>query len=99
MLNTSTPGITQEFLSQVSEENEGRVTEKPSQEVSRRESRILDALSKLDEFLLNPQLPTFSGTVLGTFWKADVENQESSRIVLRMIPILKWSFLHVMPAV
>ena len=42
----------------------------------RTESRILRALSKLDEFLLNPQIRAFIGTVLGTVQNADVENQE-----------------------
>ena len=36
------------------------------------------ALFKLDKFLLNPQIRTFSGTVPGTFWNADVENQKPS---------------------
>ena len=40
------------------------------------ESRILSALSNLDEFLLNPQIRTFSGTTPGIFRIADVEKQE-----------------------
>ena len=48
------------------------------QEFSRTESRILGALSKLDESLLNPQIRTFSGTVPRTFRNTDVENQEPS---------------------
>ena len=73
--NTSVPRINEEFITQVSEENEGRVTKKLSQEFSRTESRILDGLSKLDEFLLNPQIRTDSGTVPGTFRNTNVENQ------------------------
>ena len=57
---------------------EGRVTKKQSQEFSRTESRILGALSKLDEFLLNPQKRIFCGTTPGTFRTTDVENQETS---------------------
>ena len=76
--NSAAPGITEDYIAQVSEEIEGRVTKKQSQEFSRTESRILDALSKLDEFLLNPQIWTFSGTTLGIFRNADVENQEPS---------------------
>ena len=53
--NTSVPRINEEFITQVSEEIESRVTKKLSQEFSRAESRILGALSKLHEFLLNPQ--------------------------------------------
>ena len=51
-------GRAQEFISQISEEIEGRVTKKLPREFSRTESRILGALSKLDEFLLNPQVRT-----------------------------------------
>ena len=54
------------------------MTKKLSQEFSRTESRILGALSKLDELLLNPQIRTFSGTTSRTFRNTDVENQEPS---------------------
>ena len=76
--NSAAPGITEDCIAQVSEEIQAKVTEKLSQEFSRTESRILGALSKLDEFLLNPQIRTFSGTTPGTFWSNDVENQEPS---------------------
>ena len=61
--NTFVPGMTEEFITQVWEETEGRVNKKLSQEICRTDSRILAALSKLDEFLLNPQERTSSGTV------------------------------------
>ena len=73
--NTSIPRINEEYITQVSEEIEGRVTEKMSQEFSQIESRILGALSKLDEFILNQQTQTHSGTVPGTFRNTNVENQ------------------------
>ena len=73
--NTSFPRINKEYITQVSEEIEGRVTKKLSQELSRKESRILSALSKLDEFLLNQQIRTHSGTVPGTLRNTNVENQ------------------------
>ena len=76
--NTSVPRINEEYLAQVSQEIEGGVTKKLSQEFSRTESRILGALSKLDEFLLNPQIRKHSGTVPGTFRNTIVENQESN---------------------
>ena len=76
--NSSAPGVTEEYIAQVFEEIEGRVTIKLSQEFSRTEFSILGSLSKLDEFLLNPQVRTFSGTVPGTFRSAYVENQEPS---------------------
>ena len=73
--NTSAPWINEEFITQVSEEIEGRVSKKLSQEFSRTESRILGALTKLDEFLSNQQIHTRSETVPGTFQNTNVENQ------------------------
>ena len=63
--NTLDPESTQDYISQVSEAIESRVTKKFSQEFSKTESRILGALSKLDEFLLNPQVWTCSAAVPG----------------------------------
>ena len=73
--NASVPRINEEYITQVCEEIEGRVSKKLSQEFSRTESRILSALSKLDEFLLNQQIRTHSETVPGTFRNTNVENQ------------------------
>ena len=73
--NTSVPRINEEYITQVSEEIESRVSKKLSQEFSRTESHILGALCKLDEILLNPQIRTHSGTVLGFFWNPNVGNQ------------------------
>ena len=69
------PRINEEFITQVSGEMEGRVTKKLSQEYSRTESRILGALTKLDEFLSNQQIHTHFETVPGTFRSTNVENQ------------------------
>ena len=74
--NTVDPGMAQEYISQVSEEIEGKVTEKLSIEFSRTKSCILGALSKLDEFLLNPQVRTCSVAVPGTSRNNDLENRE-----------------------
>ena len=73
--NTSVPRINEEYITQVSEEIEGRVTKKLSQEFSRTEYRILGTLSKLNEFLLNQEIRTHFGTVPGTFRNTNVENQ------------------------
>ena len=73
--NTSVPRITEEYITKVSEQIESRVTKKLSQEFSRTESRILGALSKLDEFLSNQQIQTHSKTVPGTLRNTNVENQ------------------------
>ena len=69
--DTLDPEMAQEHISQVSEEIEERVTRKLSKEFSRTESRILAALSKLDEILLNPQVRTCSVTVPGTSRNSD----------------------------
>ena len=73
--NILDPELTQDYISQVSEEIEGRVTKKLSKEFSRTESRILGALSKLDEFLLNPQVRACSVAVPGTSRSSNLENQ------------------------
>ena len=74
--NTSVPGINEKYITHVSEEIERRFTKKVSQEFSRTESFILGALSKLDEFLWNPQIRTHCGNVPVTFLNTNVENQE-----------------------
>ena len=68
------PELTQDYIS---EEIEGRVTKKLSKEFNKTESRILGALSKLDEFLLNPQVRTCSVTAHGTSRHSDLENRET----------------------
>ena len=73
--NTSVPRINEEYITQLSEEIEGRVTKKLSQEYSRTESRILGALSKLDEFHLIQQIRMHSGAVPETFRNTNVDNQ------------------------
>ena len=76
--NTFDPELGQDYISQVSEEIEGRVTKKLSKDFSRTESRILGALSKLDEFVLNPQVRTCSVAVPGTSRNNDLENRETN---------------------
>ena len=69
-------GMAQEYISHVSEQTEGRVSKKLSKEVSRMESRILGALSKHDEFLLNPKVRTCSVVVRGISKNNGSENRE-----------------------
>ena len=68
--------MAQEYISQVSEEIERIVTEKFSEEFSPKESRFCDALSKLDEFLVNPQVRTCYVAVPGTSRNNGSENGE-----------------------
>ena len=60
--NSTAPRSHEDYITQVSEEIEGRVTKKLSQEFSRTENRILGALARLDNFLMNPLLQRHSGT-------------------------------------
>ena len=73
--NTSVPRINEEYITQVSEEIEGSVSKKLSQEFSRIKSRILGALTKLDEFPSNQQIHTHFETVPGTIRNTNGENQ------------------------
>ena len=52
----------EDYITQVSEEIEGRVTKRLSKEFSRTKNRILGALARLDDFLMKPQLQGHSGT-------------------------------------
>ena len=74
--NVPDPELTQDYILQVSEEIEGRVTKKLSKEFNKTESRILGALSKLDEFLLNPQVRTCSVAAHGTSRDVNSGNRE-----------------------
>ena len=74
--NTFNPGMAEEYITQVSEEIEGRDTKKNSQEFSRTESRISGVLSRLDEFLLNSQVRTCPKAVPGTSRNSNSENRE-----------------------
>ena len=56
----------EDYITQVSEEIEGRVTKKLSKEFSRTENRILSALARLDDFLMNPLIQGHSGTTPDT---------------------------------
>ena len=58
---SAAPRSQEDYITQVSEEIEGRVTKKLSQEFSRTENRILGALARLDSFLMNPLLQGQSG--------------------------------------
>ena len=74
--NSLDPRMAQGYISQVSEKIESRVSKKLSKELSRTESCILNALSKLDEFLLNLEKRTCSVAVPGTSRNSGSENRE-----------------------
>ena len=60
--NSSAPRSQEDYITQVSEEIERRVTIRLSKEFSRTENRILGALARLDDFLMNPLLLGHSRT-------------------------------------
>ena len=60
--NSNVPRSQEDYITRVSEGIEGRVTKKLSQELSGTENRILVALARLDDFLMNPLLQGHSGT-------------------------------------
>ena len=60
--NSNVPRPQEDYITQVSEEIDGRVTKKLSQEFSRTKNRILGALARLDDFLMNPLIQGHSGT-------------------------------------
>ena len=60
--NSNVPRSQEDYITQVSEEIERRVTKKLSQEFSKTKNRILGALARLDHFLMNPLLQGHSGT-------------------------------------
>ena len=60
--NSNVSRSQEDCITQVSEEIEGKVTKRLSKEFIRTENRILGALARLDEFLMNPLLQGHSGT-------------------------------------
>ena len=60
--NSSAPRSQEDYITQFSEEIEGRVTKRLSKEFSKTENRILGAVARFDDFLINPLLPGHSGT-------------------------------------
>ena len=60
--NSNVPRSQEDYIIQVSEEIEGGVTKKLLQEFLRTENRILGALARLDDFLMNPLIQGHSGT-------------------------------------
>ena len=52
--NSGAPRSQEDYITQVSEEIEGRVTKRLSKEFSRTENRILGGLAQLNDFLMKP---------------------------------------------
>ena len=65
--NSIVPRSQEDYITQVWEEIEGRVTKKLSQKLSTTENRILGALALLDDFLTKLLFQVHSGTTPETF--------------------------------
>ena len=87
--NSNVPRSQEDYITQVSEEIEGRVTRKLSQEFSRTEDRILGALAHFDDFLMNPLIQGHSGTAPRTSRNAFGTNQGTKGTTPGVILILK----------
>ena len=61
--NSSAPRSQEDYITQVPEQIERRVTKRLSKEFSRTENCILGALARLDDFLMNPLHPGHSGAI------------------------------------
>ena len=87
--NSSAPRSQEDYITQVSEEIEGRVTKRLSKEFSRTENRILGVLARLDDFLMNPLLPGHSGTTRSSHGTHYIIARERMSTTPTMILILK----------
>ena len=92
--NLSDPRSQEDYITQVSEEIEGRVTKRLSEEFSRTENRILGALARLDDFLMNPLLPGGSGTTPGPTRNASGINQGTNEDASQNDPHPEASLFH-----
>ena len=93
--NSSAPRSQEDYITQVSEEIEGRVTKRLSKEFSRTENRILGALARLDDFLMNPLLPGGSGTTPEPTRNASSINQGTNEDDSQNDPHPEASLFHV----
>ena len=83
------PRSQEDYITQVSEKIEGRVTKMLSQVFSRTENCILGAVARLDDFLMKPLIQGHSGSAPETARNAIIINKERMRTTLRVILILK----------
>ena len=93
---TLDPGMVQDYVSQVSEKIEGRVTKELSKDFNERESQISGALFKLDDFVQNPHVQTCSVAVPQTSRQNDSENRQTTgdRFLADSCPEMVFSAYH-----
>ena len=94
-LNSNVPRSQEDNITQVSEEIEGRVIKKFSQEFSKTENRILGALERLDDFLMNPLIQGHSRTTPEASWNAFSTSQETNEDDSQSDPHPKTGIFHM----
>ena len=87
--NSNVPRSQEDYITQVFEEIEEKVTKKLSQEFSRTENHILGALARFDDFLTNPLIQGHSETAPGRPGTCLVLTRERMRMTPRVTLILK----------
>ena len=92
--NSSAPRSQEDYITQVCEEIEGRVTKWLSKEFSRTKNSILGALARLDDFLMNPLLPGGSGTTPEPTRNASGINQGTNEDDSQNDPLPEASLFH-----
>ena len=78
--NTLDPEVAQDYFARVCEEIERRITKKTFRSIHSDRVTFLVAVSKLDEFFLNPQVRTCSVAVPWTSSNNGSENREPTRV-------------------
>ena len=68
--NSNVPRSQKDYITEVSEKIEGRVTKKLSEEFNRTENRKSSALARVGELLINPLIQRYLGTTPETSWNA-----------------------------
>ena len=92
--NSNVPRSQEGYITQVSQEIEGIVAKKLSQEFTRTENRILSALSRLDDFFMNPINQGYSGTAPETSRNAFGANQGTNDDDSQSDPHLEAGIFH-----
>ena len=87
--NLNVAGSQEDYIPQISEEIEGNVTKKLSQEFSRTENRNLGALARLAGFLIKPFIQGHSRTAPESFRNAFGKNQRTNDTTPRVMLIRK----------
>ena len=87
--NSGVPRSQKDYKYHISDEIEGKVTRKLSQEFIKTKNRILVALSRLDDFLMDPLIQGYAGTAPRRHGSHLAQTRERMRTTPRVILIPK----------